>query len=316
MFDLIIIGGGPAGLSAAIYAVRKNLTVLVLAKEIGGQAAISGRIENYLGFTVISGVELVMRFREDVERFKEGVLPAGYLGIWLKEGVEVAKVEGQEFNFTVTLTVGTVYQGKTILIASGRIPRMLNIPGEKEFLGKGVSTCATCDAPLFAGKDVAVVGGGNSVLDAAFTLQKGAKSVTIVNINETLTGDQILLKNTLQSPRVKVLNKHQVLEIMGHQFVTGLRIKDLLNGQQQLLDVGGVFIEIGWTPATQFDNLTQKNQKGEIMVDEYGESSVKGIWAAGDVNDLWGGQIIIAAGEGAKAALSISGYLSKQVKGG
>jgi NADH-dependent peroxiredoxin subunit F len=304
IFDTIIIGGGPAGISAAIYAVRKNLKVLLITKNIGGQAALSGDIENYLGFSLITGAELAQKFRDEVKKFENN-------GLWVKEGEEVVTLSGQDPNFMVTTAQGGEYHGKTILIASGRVPRLLNVPGEREFLGKGVATCATCDAPLFKNKDVAVVGGGNSALDAAFSLMKIASSVTIINLTPDVKGDEILIRNVKGSPIVKILNTHQVLEIQGDQFVNGIKIQDLNTKEGQILPVSGVFIEIGWIPSTGFDQLTHKNSIGEIMVDEFGETSVPGIYSAGDVNDLWGEQIVIAAGEGAKVALKVAEHLAK-----
>lgn len=303
IFDTIIIGGGPAGLSAAIYAVRKSLKVLVLCKTLGGQAALSGNVENYLGFTLINGADLAAKFGEEVKRF-EGQ------GLWLKEGVEVTDLQGVENNFTV-IAGSQSYRGKTIIIAAGRIPRMLDVPGEKELWGKGVATCATCDAPLYKGKEVVIVGGGNSALDAASSLMKIAVKVTLVNNLEQLRGDSILLGRVTQTANVTVLNNHQVLEIVGKNTVEGLKVKDVKNNQELVIAASGIFIEIGWTPSTTFDQLTEKNERGEIEVDALGKTSVAGIWAAGDVNNLWGEQIIIAAGEGAKTALSVVEYLSK-----
>lgn len=701
LFDTIIIGGGPAGLSAAIYAVRKSLKVLLVTKNIGGQAALSGDIENYLGFSLISGAELAAKFREDIEKFKDD-------GITLKEGEEVTSLEGRDPDFIVKTDQGNIYHGKTVIIASGRIPRMLNVPGEKEFLGKGVATCATClppgesiianssiskienieegqrvlthngtykdvertmettfegdlvkittrfftepvlltpnhpvlkcnlkkgsganywnfnwsspewvqagslkkddivfypvisenkllrsilisdyldlrvdpegnarnrretytahpipnkiplsndflrlvgyflaegcitsrginlyfnkkemtytedvcrlvqkvfhleptvkyennvarimvfskiikdffellfgkysynkklphlmvtldknkqkeivkgffrgdgcvrkkdfclvtnsrtltyqlrdillrlgiipsleirkleklhstqiagrtvnfthdkyhltiggasleamsavlevehpklkkrkrtnssawikdgqvllpirriesqaysgpvlnfavqdnntyvaknfivhncDGPLFKNKDVAIIGGGNSALDAAFSLMKVASSVTIVNLTPDVRGDEVLIKNVKASPLVKILNSHQVLAVQGEQFVTGIKVQDLNTKEEKILPVSGMFIEIGWTPSTRFDNLSHKNSMGEIMVDEFGETSIPGLYSAGDVNDLWGEQIIIAAGEGAKVALKVAEHLAKTPHG-
>lgn len=304
IFDTIIIGGGPAGLSAAIYAVRKNLKVLMVTKDIGGQAALSGDIENYLGYSIISGADLAIKFREEVERFRNE-------GLWLLEGEKVSEISGSEGNFSVKTESGKSYSGKTLIIASGRVPKMLGIPGEREFLGKGVANCATCDAPLFKGKDVVVVGGGNSALDAAFSLLKIAKFVTIINNTDDLKGDEVLMKNVKEASNVKILNNNEALEILGDQAVGGLKIRDQQTGQEQTLVVTGVFVEIGWTPSTSFDKLTSKNEKGEIIVGEYGKTSVDGIWAAGDVNSLWGEQIVIAAGEGAKVALVVAEHLAK-----
>ena len=304
IFDTIIIGGGAAGIAAAIYTVRKNLKVLMLTKNIGGQAALSGDVENYPGFTMITGADLAKQFRMELTNFERN-------GLWIKEGVEVVSLEGADPDFIVKTSDGSLFHGKTIIIASGRNPKMLNIPGEKELFGKGVATCGVCDAPFYKDKDVAVIGGGNSALDAAFSLIKVARSVYIINTTDNLRGDEILLKNVTNSPKVKVLNNHEALQILGDQAVGGVKIKDLKTGQEQILTVSGVFVEIGWTPSTSFDKLTDKNDTGEIEVDEYGATSVPGIYAAGDVNNIWGEQIVIAAGEGAKAALRVAEHLSK-----
>lgn len=310
LFDTIIIGAGPAGISAAIYAVRKSLKVLVVAKNVGGQAVLSGDIENLIGFTMITGSDLAKRFREELERFKGENVPGGDAGIWLKEGVDVTSIEGLEGNFAVK-TSSSVYTGKAVIIASGRKPRMLNIPGEKEFFGKGVATCATCDAPLFKGKEVAIVGGGNSAMDTALSLLTWASRITIINITESLKGDDVMLRKILSSPKIKVLNKHQAVEITGKQLVEGIKVESMENHQQTVLGVSGVFVEIGWIPSTDFVPQLAKDKQNQIIVDEFGQTSVPGIWACGDVNNLWGEQIIIASGEGAKTALVVAEHLSK-----
>jgi alkyl hydroperoxide reductase subunit F len=302
-FDVIIIGAGPAGLSAAVYAVRKALKVLVISKDIGGQAAKSGDVENYLGFSMIKGADLMVKFKEDVEQFQGE-------GLWLKEGVEVTGVEGEESNFTVKAGTNE-YHGRTVIIASGRVPRMLGIKGEKEFFGRGVATCATCDAPLFQGREVAVIGGGNSAIDAAYSLLKLAKSVKIINIGEQLKGDEVMLKNVTGASNVEVFNNTSTLEITGDKFVTGLKVQNKETHQEQVLPVDGVFVEIGWVPAVDFVPQLAKDKQNQIMVDEFGLTNVPGIWAAGDVNNLWGEQIIIAAGEGAKVALSVAEHIAK-----
>lgn len=304
IFDTIVIGGGASGITASIYAVRKNLKVLMLTKNIGGQASLSGDVENYPGFTMISGADLAKRFKEELMAFENR-------GLWVKEGVEVVDINGADPDFTVTTSDGHKYHSKTVIIASGRIPKMLGVPGEKELLGKGVATCSTCDAPFYKDKDVAVVGGGNSALDAAFSLLKVARSVTIINNTEKLRGDEILMKNVTGSPKVKVFNNHQAVEILGDQVVGGIKIRDILTKRQYIVPVSGVFVEIGWSPSTRFDKLTDKNDNGEIEVDKYGATSIPGIYAAGDVNDSWGEQIVIAAGEGAKTGLKAAEHLSK-----
>ncbi len=303
VFDTIIIGAGPAGLSAAIYAVRKSLKVLLISKDIGGQAARSGSIENYLGFTLISGIDLVSKFRDELDGFKGS-------GLWIKEGVEVTGIIGEDGNFSVT-TKDSSYLGKTVILASGRIPRMLGIPGEKEFFGRGVATCATCDAPLFKGKEVVVVGGGNSALDAAFSLSKLCKKVTIVNITDSLKGDEILLKNVTTASNVEILNNSSLKEILGTDFVIGVKVDNIETHAENEIPAQGVFIEIGWIPATDFVPQLAKDKQNQVIVDEFGKTSLNGIWAAGDVNNLWGEQIIIAAGEGAKVALSVAEHVAK-----
>lgn len=302
LFDTIIIGAGPAGISGAIYAVRKGLNVLIVSRDIGGQASRSGDIENLVGFTMVTGGELAQKFREELERFKE-------VGLWVKEGVEVKEVTGTEGNFTVR-TNSNAYMGKTVIISSGRNPKLLNITGEAKLFGKGVATCSTCDAPLFKGRDVVVVGGGNSALDAAFSLTKLASSVTVVNLTDSLKGDQRLLDNVLNSPKVKVLNNHQVIEIVGSSSVEGVKVENTKDHSQSGLKVSGVFIEIGWTPSVDFVPNIAKDKQNQIIVDEFGQTSIPGIWAAGDVNNLWGEQIVIAAGEGAKVALVVAEHIA------
>lgn len=304
IFDTIIIGAGAAGITAAIYTVRKNLKVLVLSKNIGGQTEVSGNVENYPGFTMITGADLTRRFREELMNFENQ-------GLWLKEETEVVDLSGADPDFLVKTKEGKEYHGKTVIIASGRVPKMLNIPGEKELFGKGVTTCRASDTPFYKDKDVVIVGGGNSALDAAYTLDKVTRSITIVNITDALRGDEIIRKKVNSSPKVKVLNNHEALEILGDQAVGGIRIKDKTTFEEKILPVSGVFVEIGWTPSTGFDKLTDKNHNGEIEVDDYGATSIPGIYACGDVNNIWGEQIVIAAGEGAKTALRVAEHLSK-----
>ena len=304
IFDTIIIGGGPAGLSAAIYAVRKNLKTLLVTKIIGGNAALSVEIENYLGFTLITGAQLAEKFKEEIEKWSGEKLT-------VKEGVEVIGLSGQFPDFVIKTTEGEELKGKTVIIASGRIPKMLGIPGEKEFLGKGVAICATCDAPLYKGKDVVVVGGGNTALNSAISLSKVASSVAVINVSDDFTGDGVMADKLKGSANVKILHNTQALEILGDSVVTGLKIKNGQNNSEQVLSVQGIFIDIGYIPSAGFDKLAKKDQQGQIIVNESEETSVPGIWAAGDVNNLWGEQIIIAAGEGAKAALSVNEFLTK-----
>ncbi|MDO8498909.1 MAG: FAD-dependent oxidoreductase [bacterium] len=304
IFDVIIIGGGPAGLSAALYTIRKNLKTLVISKTMGGQAAQASRVENYLGFALISGIELAKRFHEEVHRYPQEL-------IQVVEGVEVVGMEGAFPQVTVKTGDGKAYDGQTLIIASGRVPKHLGIPGEMEFFGKGVAICATCDAPLFKGKEVVVVGGGNSALDAVYSLMNVASSVTVVNVEAELRGDEVLKTQVSQGSSIKILNNYQALEVLGEQVVTGLKVRNKIDGKERTLSAQGIFVEIGYIPSVDFDKLTKKDEVGAIVVDESGATSVSGIFAAGDVNNLWGEQMIIAAGEGAKTALTVAKFLSQ-----
>lgn len=304
MYDLIIIGAGPAGLTAAIYAVRKKIKTLVISKDIGGQAAISGDIENYLGYAMITGPELAQKFRDHVKEFEE---------LELLEGYEVTNLEKVDPNFKITTNDGKTFESKAVIIASGKNPRLLGIPGEKEMLGRGVATCATCDAPLFAGKEVAVVGGGNSAMDAMFALTKVATKVYSINLNPELTGDEVLKKQVTEASNVEIIGNAATSAILNDgQKVTGIEIQDKTTQEKRQIPVQGVFIEIGQIPSVQFDKLTTKDKWQEIVTDSNTMmTNVPGVFTAGDVNDIWGEQIIIAAGEGSKAALRAAEYLAR-----
>jgi alkyl hydroperoxide reductase subunit F len=301
MYDCIIVGGGPAGMTAAIYTARKNLRTLLLTKNIGGQMIWSSDVENYTGFTMISGAELALKFKEHVDSLPDH--------LELHEGVTVTGISKNITSFAVMDDQNRSYYGRSIILATGKSPRHLGIPGEKEFYGRGVAVCATCDAPLYKNRDVAVVGGGNSALDALHALSKVARMVYSINLNAELTGETVLKELVQRAPNVQFFSNTKTVAIEGEKLVTGIRIAPL-GKPEQTLAVSGVFTEIGYEPSTEFEELTDKNDKGEIIVDQNLQSSVPGIFAAGDNNDAWGEQIIIAAGEGAKAALAVSNYLT------
>jgi len=298
MYDLIIIGAGPAGITAAVYAARKRINLLVITKDIGGQAAISGDIENYTGYQFITGPELAAKFEEHMRKFE----------IALKENEEVVELKKIE-NKVLVKTDKDTYEAKTVIVASGKKSRELNVPGEREFKNKGLTYCATCDGPLFSGKDVAIIGGGNSCLDAALQLTRIAKHAYIINITSSLGGDAIMREKINESGIVTVFNNTQVTAILGDKFVSGIRIKK--EGREEQLAVQGVFVEIGLLPNSGFAKDAEKNQFGEIKVNSRNETNIPGIFAAGDVTDVPEKQIIIAAGEGAKAALSAFRYLAQ-----
>jgi len=298
MYDLIIIGAGPAGITASVYAARKRMSLSVITKDIGGQAALSGDIENYTGYQFITGPELAAKFEEHMRKFN----------ITLKENEEVLELKKIGDNILVKTNKGN-YEAKTTIIASGKRSREINVPGEREFKNKGLTYCATCDAPLFSGKVVAIIGGGNSALDAALQLIKIAKHAYIINITSSLGGDAIMREKINESEIVTVFNNTQVTAIYGDKMVTGIKIKR--EGKEEELAVQGVFIEIGLIPNSEFAKDIEKNQFREIKVNCHNETNIPGVFAAGDVTDVPEKQIIIAAGEGSKAALGAFRYLAR-----
>ncbi len=299
IYDLIIIGAGPAGITAAVYAARKKIDTLVVTKDIGGQAALSGDIQNYTGYQFISGPELAEKFEEHMRKFNFDI----------RENEEVTKLAAKQNNFLVK-TDKNSYRAKTVIVASGKKSRELGISGEKEFKNKGLVYCATCDAPLFSEDDVAVIGGGNSALDATLQLMKIANYVYIINRSNSLRGDEIMQEKIKESKKVSILNNSQVIEILGDNFVNAIKIKK--DKKVETLAVQGIFVEIGLIPNSNFAVDLNKTKSGEIKVNNKNETNIPGIFAAGDVTDVFEKQIIIAAGEGAKATLSVFRYLSSR----
>jgi len=298
MYDLIIIGAGPAGITAAVYAARKKMNLLVISKDIGGQAAWSGDIENYTGYQFISGPELAQKFEEHMRQYN----------IALRENEEVIEVRKTGESVSVKTDKGQ-YEARALIIASGKKSKELNVPGEKEFKNRGLTYCATCDGPLFAGKDVAVIGGGNSALDAALQLVKIAKKVYIINNMPALGGDVIMRQKVEASDKATVYNSTQVVAVAGDKMVTGITIKS--ENREETLSVQGVFVEIGLIPNSDFVRDVERNQSREIKINCHNETNIPGIFAAGDVTDVPEKQIIIAAGEGSKACLSAFRYLAR-----
>lgn len=303
-YDLIIIGAGPAGLAAAVYAARQKIKFAVISKNIGGQTTQSGNVENYLGFRLLSGTQLVSKFEEHVKDYK--------IDLKFEEATSLQK---NKRLFKVKTQKNT-YQTQAILLASGKNPKKLGITGEQEFTGRGVTYCATCDAPLFFGKEVAVIGGGNSAMDSALLAAKYATKAYLITINKQLKGDAMLIRRTQKNPKITVLASTKTIGILGGKFVEKITV--IQNKKEKTIPCQGVFIEIGWTPSTQFDNLTRKNKFREIIIHEnkreYASNltSVKGIFAAGDCTDVPEKQIIVASGEGVKAALAAFKHLNKK----
>lgn len=299
LYEVIIIGSGPAGMTAAIYSSRKGLKTLVLSKDVGGQLNISAELENYPGYSYIEGPDLINRFEEHVERFDvTRVVGEEVIGLEIADKIKVVRTKA-----------GNRYQGRTLIIASGKNPRSLGVPGEERFLGKGVAYCATCDAPFYKGKVVAVVGGANSALEAAGELNRWASKVYLI-VRRNYTADDILVDRITRMEKVEILLGYDTLEILGDQKVNGVRVRSRSDGSERKLNIEGVFVEVGLLPNTAFAmDVLDLNESGEIFVDCQTHTGVPGVFAAGDVTTVRDKQVIVAAGEGAKSALRAHEYL-------
>lgn len=297
--DVIIVGAGPAGLVAALYASRRGLSTLVISQDIGGQAATTGTIENYPGVDTIDGLELMMHFKRQAETYGAKIL--------LEEVTSVAKHDDE---FSIQTHVGT-YTSSAVILAQGLTHRHLNVPGEEKFIGRGVSYCATCDAPLFQGKRVVVVGGGNSAMDAALVLSKYASDVTIVTVNEEFRGERVLIDRMQAMPNITAITQGTMKSVDGEDAVSGVTY--LHDDQTKSLPVDGVFVEIGYTvnPGLMKD-VVALDGRNQIIVDPATNGTdVPGLFAAGDVTTIAQKQVVISAGEGAKAALAVDQYLQR-----
>jgi len=301
MHDLIIIGGGPAGMTAAVYSARKKLNTLLLSKDIGGQVNWTLSIENYMGYQFIEGTELIKKFEEQVKQFP----------IDIKVGEGVSNLSQTEDVFEVMTDKGETYRSRAVIIATGKRPRQLNVPGEENFKGRGVTYCATCDGPLFSGMKVAVIGGGNSALEATDDMVKIAEHVYLISLTP-LTGDAVLIDKVQAADNLTMFLEHEVLEITGDKFADGIKIRDLKSKQENELKVGGVFVEIGLIPNSELaKDIIKQNPRGEVIINCDSETNIPGVFAAGDVSSVPEKQIVIAAGEGAKAALQAHRYLQR-----
>lgn len=301
MYELIIIGAGPAGMTAAVYAARKRLNTLLVSYDVGGQVLWTAGVENYMGYQFIEGPELMQKFEEQVKQFP----------LDMKVGQRAESVSRINGDFEVRTDKVETYQAKAVIFATGKRPRQLNVPGEKELLGRGVTYCAICDGPLFAGEKVAVIGGGNSALEAAEDMVKIAEHVYLVSLTP-LTGDQILIDKVTNASNLTIFLEHEVLEIKGESRVEGIKIRDLKSKQEGEVHVGGVFIEIGLIPNSEaIKEVVTLNRLGEVEVNCANETDVPGLFAAGDVTNVPEKQIVVAAGEGAKATLQAHRYLQR-----
>lgn len=306
VFDVTIVGYGPAGISAAIYGARKRLSVLLIGELPGGEVVNSGEIENWPGDGHTDGLVLAKKMVDHLKLHdKEVTIEQDLVTSITKDG-------GQ---FTTTTKGGKVFASKTVIYTAGRHPRHLGVPGEDDFKNKGVTYCATCDAPLFSGKDVVVVGGGNTGAEAVIMLQKIANKIYFLHIEDALRADPILVENFKDDPKVEIILNAKTVKISGQMMVESLSFEDVNTKQTRDLAVSGVFVAIGAIPNTEpVKDLVTLDKFGAIVADRYGKTSVDGFFAAGDVTDIRDAQIVVAAGHGCSAALSAGDYLSRQGK--
>lgn len=302
LYDLLIVGSGPAGLNAALYGARKGLKLGILGLKKGGQVLDTSSVDNFIGVEDISGEALAESFAAHVKK----------LEVPIYDESEVVDYFIDNNLHHVVLSSGETYKSKTMILATGSKPRRLDVPGEKEYAGKGVAYCAICDGPLFKDRDVFVAGGGNSAVEAALDLAKLARSVTLVH-RSLLRADQILIDQINADPKITVHLKTKITEIVGDKAMNGIRVEDTDTGEQRVLSGDGIFIEIGYLPNTgPFKKHVAVNAQGEILTSPLKETNVPGLFAAGDVTGFPYKQIVIAASDGAVAALAANDYIQKQ----
>lgn len=296
IFDVIIIGGGPAGLSAGLYTSRRALKTLLITRDIGGQISKTPEIENYPGIDKISGIELANKLKAQAEKFGAKII--------FEETARISKLKDK----FVVETLRNKYEAKSVILASGKKPRELGVPGENEFKGRGVSYCATCDAPFFKNKTLTVVGGGNSALDAALLGSNYAKKVYLIHRRDSFVGEQILIENVKQTKNIEIIYSDEVVEIFGENVVKSIKLK---SGKEMATD--GIIVEVGFiVDHSLVEGLVKVDEKKQVIVNNVQETSVPGIFAAGDLTETPYKQIAISTGEGVKAALSCYDYLQRQ----
>jgi len=303
-YDLIIIGGGPGGVSAGVYAARKQLKTLLITPEFGGQSIVSEGIENWIGTVKISGNDLAKNLKDHLLAYAGDI-------VTVQEGEYVQDIKispmsdiGEEAKGTFLIkTDKAEYSSKAVLVATGSTRRKLDIPGAKEFDNKGLTYCASCDGPLFADQDVAVIGGGNAAFETSAQLLAYCKSVTLLNRSEEFRADEITVTKLKRNPKFKIITNVEVAEIKGDKFATGLTYKNIKTGEVDELQTPGIFVEIGLIPTTDFaKDVVELNKIGQIPVDPRNQqTNIKGLWAAGDCTDGLYHQNNIASGDAVKA---------------
>jgi alkyl hydroperoxide reductase subunit F len=303
-YDIIILGGGPAGVAAGIYAARKKINALLISEHLGGQSTVSAVIENWIGDIKLSGFDLLKKLENHL-RAQEGI------EIITGEKILSVKKDGEIFSVA---TDKNSYQTKSLVVATGAKHRQLGVPGEQDFNGKGVAYCSTCDASMFKNKTVVVVGSGNSGLEAVLDLLPYAEKIYLMDVLDKVFGEETLAEK-IKSPKVELLLVTKVKSISGSQFMEKISYEDLKSGEVKELPAQGIFIEIGMTPNSDcVKDLVKLNSKNEIEIDHKNMmTSVPGIFAAGDVTDVLFKQSSVASGDGVKAALAACGYLKNVV---
>lgn len=303
LYDVVVVGSGPAGSNAAIYAKRKGLKILVITSSMGGQMVDTNLIENYLGTTTISGEKLYNKFIIHVQNHDIPILTDDL----------VVDIKNDDNVFSSTLRSGKVIKSKTIILATGARPRKLGIKGEDEFFGNGVTYCAICDGPFYKDKDVAVIGGGNAALETALDLAKTVKSVAVIQLKKDFSADQVLVDRLDEVSNITYYLNKGAVEFCGDKKLNRIRFKDKATKEETSINVSGVFIQIGSVPNINIiKELIQLNERGEIIVDIHQKTSLDGVFAAGDITNFPYKQIITAASQGAVAALSANAYLKRK----
>jgi alkyl hydroperoxide reductase subunit F len=302
VFDVLIVGAGPAGLTAGVYCARKMLRTIIISENIGGQALESWAIENYMGYRMITGEDLMKKFEEQVQTLNIRLDLDRVTGINKEDGL-----------FVATTISDVTIKARSVIFTQGNRPKKIGVANEEQYLGRGLSICSTCDGPLYREKKVAVVGGGNSALQTAVEMSDIAQSVSLI-VRSTIRADPVYVELLKTKKNITVHLNTQITALKGDKFLSAVTIRDDKGMEQELL-LDAVFIEIGWLPNTDIlDGFVPLNEKKEIIVDCNGRTSVPGVFAAGDVTSVKSKQIVIAAGDGAKAALEAFEYLMKEAK--
>lgn len=306
MYELTIIGGGPAGVSAGVYASRKQLKTLFITETFGGQSIVSDGIENWIGTPVISGADLAKSLETHLRTYAGNIVDI-HTG---ERALDIQKIDG---GFSVTTNKET-YQTKTVLITTGSQRRQLDVPGADTFEHKGLTYCASCDGPIFSGKDVVVIGGGNAGFESAAQLLAYAKSVTLLQRSAQFKADPITVENVLKDPKMKALTNATPTEVHGETFVNGISYKDA-EGTIHRIDAEGIFVEIGAIPTTQYAKaVAHLNETGHVIIDPWTQrASTLGVWAAGDCTNILYHQNNIAAGDAVKALEDIYKYIKTEL---